>query len=201
MKRLVLVLAMALMLMPANFTIAQDRRPGRELAGSSAGIRPKSKDKIRHGIMRIDMRRCPKGVERCDWVRPYRTVIKRNAYVNTGGALLLDLVAGAGGTAFNNANAYIGVGDSSTATTSGMTDLQAATNKVRIAMDATFPSRSGQVMTWRSTAGTSVANFSIQEMGLFNASSGGTMLSRIVQNLGTKASGTTWTFTYTITVP
>lgn len=72
-----------------------------------------------------------------------------NILVNTGIGLLEDLLIGAGGTAYNNANSSIGVGDSTTAAAT-QTDLQAATNKFRKAMDATFPSRAGQVLTFRS---------------------------------------------------
>jgi hypothetical protein len=133
--------------------------------------------------------------------KPFDVVEFLNAYVNAGGALFLNLLAAAGGTAFNNANAYIGVGDSSTATTAPMTDIQASTNKLRKAMDATFPSLSGQIMTWRSTFGSSDANFAWQEVALFNASTSGTMLSRGVSSLGTKASGTSWVMSYTITIP
>lgn len=126
----------------------------------------------------------------------------KNAYVNAGGALFLDLLMGAGGTAYNNANSYIGVGDSSTATTSGMTDLQAATNKLRKAMDATFPSRSGQVSTWKSTFGTSDANWQWNEVALFNASSAGTMLARgVVASPFTKTAAISVVQSYTITIP
>lgn len=147
-----------------------------------------------HGIFRVEKFREGES-------EPFEVLEFVNAYTNAGGAALLDLLIGAGGTAFNNANAYIGVGDSSTATTAGMTDLQAASNKLRVAMDATYPSRSGQVMTWKATFGSAQANFAWNEIGLFNASSAGTMLARTAQTLGTKASGTVWTATYTITVP
>lgn len=56
---------------------------------------------------------------------PYAVYEARNSIVNVGGVALLNLLIGAGGTAFNNANSWIGVGDSSAATTAGMTDLQA----------------------------------------------------------------------------
>jgi len=101
-----------------------------------------------------------------------------NLLTNAGGALMEDLLMGAGGTVFSNANSYIGVGDSTTAVSAAHTDLQAATNKLRVAMDATFPSRSGQQITWRSTYSTSQANWTWNEMAPFNASSGGTMFAR-----------------------
>jgi hypothetical protein len=152
-----------------------------------------------HGIFRVE--KFNVGEDGSLEEQPFEVLEFVNAYTNAGGAALLDLLIGAGGTAFNNANAYIGVGDSSTATTASMTDLQASTNKLRVAMDATYPSRSGQVMTWRSTFGSAQANFAWNEIALFNASSAGSMLARTAQALGTKASGTVWTATYTITVP
>jgi hypothetical protein len=82
-----------------------------------------------------------------------------------------------------------------------MTDLQAATNKLRKGMDATFPSRSSQVMTWKATFASSEANFAWNEAALFNAASNGTMLCRIAQSMGTKVAGSSWTLSYTITIP
>jgi hypothetical protein len=106
---------------------------------------------------------------------------------------------GAGVTAFNNANAHIGVGDSSTAFAVGQTDLVAATNKLRKAMDATYPSGGSNVITFRATFATGDANFAWNEWGIFNASSAGTMLQRKVESLGTKTSAQTWQFTTTLT--
>jgi len=104
------------------------------------------------------------------------------------------------GTAFNNASSYIGVGDSTTAFSAAHTDLQAATNKLRKAMDATYPQVATNVITFRSTFATSDANFAWQEWGVFNASSAGTMMNRKVESLGTKTSAQTWQFTVTITL-
>ena len=112
---------------------------------------------------------------------------------------LVSLAAGAGGTAFNNANAYIGVGDSTTAFSAAHTDLQAASNKMRKAMDATYPQVATNVLTFRSTFATGDANFAWQEWGVFNASSGGTMMNRKVESLGTKTSAQSWQITVTIT--
>lgn len=123
-----------------------------------------------------------------------------NILVNVGIQLLLDLLIGAGGTVFSNANAYIGIGDSNTAVAVGQTDLQAASNKIRKAMDATYPSRASQTMSWRCTFATSEGNFSIQEAAIFNASSAGTMLNRLLAALGTKTSATTLQVTCTLTI-
>lgn len=122
-----------------------------------------------------------------------------NLLVTAGLALLLDLLIGAGGTAFNNANARLGVGDSSTAAAVGQTDLQAATNKFRRVMEATFPSRAGGVVSFKSSFATGEANFAWNEWGIFNSALGATMLNRKVESMGTKSSGV-WTLEVTITI-
>ena len=103
-------------------------------------------------------------------------------------------------TPFDNANAYIGAGDSTTAFAATQADLQAATNKLRKAMDATYPQRSGNVLTFRSTFATGDANWAWQEWGIFNAASAGVMMSRKVESLGTKTSAQSWQMTATITI-
>jgi hypothetical protein len=107
----------------------------------------------------------------------------------------------AAATPFSNANSYIGVGDSSTAFSAAHTDLQAATNTLRKAMDATYPSGGSNVITFRSTFATGDANWAWQEWGIFNnpTNGSGTMLSRKVESLGTKTSTQTWQFTATLT--
>lgn len=103
-------------------------------------------------------------------------------------------------TAFNNANARIGAGDSSAAFATSQTDLQAATNKIRKGMEAGYPQRTNNVLTLRASFGTSEANFAWNEWGVFNAASGGVMMNRKVEALGTKASGATWMITVTLTL-
>jgi len=103
-------------------------------------------------------------------------------------------------TPVNNANAYLGVGDSSTAFVASQTDLQAATNKLRKPMEATYPQRSSNVLTFRSLFGTSDANYTWNEHGVFNASTAGVMWSRKVEALGTKTGTQSWLLTVTVTV-
>lgn len=119
---------------------------------------------------------------------------------NAGRDEMIDGITGGSVTTFDNTNSYIGVGDSSTAFSAAHTDLQAATNKLRKAQDATYPQRSTNVLTFRSTFGTGDANFAWNEWGVFNASSAGVMLTRKVESLGTKPSSQTWQFTATLTV-
>lgn len=102
-------------------------------------------------------------------------------------------------TLFNNANGRLGVGDSTTAFAASQTDLQAATNKLRKGMDATYPQRTGNVVTARATFGTAEANFAWEELAWFNAGSGGTMMARKVENKGTKTSAESWELTGTFT--
>jgi hypothetical protein len=118
---------------------------------------------------------------------------------NSGRNLIATMVVGGAYTAFNAANAFLGVGDSSTAFVASQTDLQAASNKLRKAMDATYPTQSTNILTFQATYGSSEANFAWNEWGVFNASSSGTMLNRKVESLGTKSTGS-WTLTVSLTV-
>lgn len=121
------------------------------------------------------------------------------ALTNAGRDHIAQTLIGEAVTAFNNANARIGVGNSTTAFAKTQTDLIGASN-FRQTMDATFPSRSTNILTFRATYGTTEANFAWEEWGVFNAGSGGTMLNRKVESLGTKPSTQTWQFTVDITV-
>lgn len=124
-----------------------------------------------------------------------------NMLVNVGINLIWTLVAGGTGTPFNNANAHIGVGDSSVAENANQTDLQAADNKLRKGMVTGYPVfGSAQKIVFRSEFTENEANFDWREWGVFNAATGGTMLNRKVANSGTKASGSIWVFTVEITL-
>lgn len=111
------------------------------------------------------------------------------------------VTGGASYTAFNNANAALGVGNGTTAFSSAHTDLQGA-SKFRKAMDATYPSRAANVITWRSTFATGEANFAWEERGVFNTATlgSGQMLSRKVATILTKTSAVSVQLTSTDTV-
>jgi hypothetical protein len=72
-------------------------------------------------------------------------------------------------------------------------------SKTRKGMDSGYPSGSSNVLTYQATYGTSEANHAWDEWGLFNAASGGTMLGRKVDALGTKTNTQSWTFQVTAT--
>lgn len=110
------------------------------------------------------------------------------------------IVADGPPTAFNNANAYIAVGDSDDAFDATDTDLQASSNKLRRGMEVGYPQRSDNVLTFRALFATSDANFDWEEWGLANHSSAGVLLNRKVESLGTKANTQSWLITTEITV-
>lgn len=123
-----------------------------------------------------------------------------NLLLNEGIAEMWDLVIAAGSpTAYNNANAQIGVGDSSTAEANTQTDLQAATNKLFKGMNATYPQRSNQTVSWQSDFTTGEANWAWNEWSIRNGASADKNMNRKVQSLGTKSSGT-WTLTAQVTL-
>ena len=126
--------------------------------------------------------------------------IDGNLLLNAGVTLLLNLLIGAGGTAYNNANAYIGVGESTTAAAATQTGLQGSTTTFK-AMDSGYPSATNQTVTFRATFGSADANIAWNEFTIVNASSdSGTNLNRKVESHGTKASGDSWVISATITV-
>jgi hypothetical protein len=110
--------------------------------------------------------------------------------------------------AWGNTNAFLGVGDSSTAEAATQTELQAATNRFYKAMNATFPSRSSQTVTFQSDFTSAEANYVWAEWsvsaGATTASGAGfttgtTNLNRKVAALGTKSTGT-WTLSGQLTL-
>jgi len=116
-----------------------------------------------------------------------------NAMVDNGINALLLLLVGGGGTAYNNANARLGVGSSTTAWATGQTDLQ--TPITRVAMKATYPTTGTKKQTFASDFTGSTGDGAWQEWGIFNSASANTgMLSRKVESFGTKSGGT-WTLT------
>lgn len=125
--------------------------------------------------------------------------IGENILLNAGINRLQNLLCGAGGAAYNNANARIGVGDSSTAAVATQTGLQAASNKTYVGMDVSFPtSGSSQQSVFRATFNGSSANYSWQEFVVDESTP--VTLNRLVSNQGTKISGQTWQPSLTLTI-
>lgn len=122
------------------------------------------------------------------------------AITTAGATLLAGALIGGSFTPFNNANAFIGIGDSTTAFSAAQTDLQAAANKYRQGMDAGFPTIASNVITFQTTVPNANADFNWQEIGIFNASSGGTMFNRFLSAIGTKPNTQSWQLSVSVTV-
>lgn len=118
---------------------------------------------------------------------------------NAWRVLVAQMNVGESYTPYNNSNAYIGVGDGTTPFDPSQTDLQ-GTNKARKGMESGYPQRSGNVLTFASVFGPGEATFNWQEYGVFNASTGGTMFVRDLQNIGSKPSNATWRAVVTVTI-
>lgn len=145
---------------------------------------------------------------------PYEVIEREGNLLMYGGvsclwqALIGNGTASAGQslTYFDNSNAYLGVGDSSSAEAATQTDLQASSNKTRQGMEAGYPAHTdgatsgAATITFRAVFDTATANFAWNEWGIFNGSSGGRMLNRKVAALGTKTSASSWTLTVTLTL-
>lgn len=125
-----------------------------------------------------------------------------NLLLNEGINELLTLACGTGATKFDNANAYIGVGDSNTAAAASQTGLQASTNKTYKAMDTSYPTYgTNQKVTFKSTFGSSDANHAWEEFTVANGNSDSAKnLNRKVSRQGTKSAGQTWELTLEITL-
>lgn len=134
---------------------------------------------------------------------PAITEFRGNVLLNEGINELWTIVcSAASGTKFDNSNAYLGVGDSATAEAASQTGLQAATNKLYKAMDGGYPTfGTSQLATWRSTFGSSEANFAWEEFTVANGNSDAAVnLNRKTSSQGTKISGQVWELSLQITL-
>lgn len=145
-------------------------------------------------------------------VAPYETLVREGNLLTTAGlGRITSLIIAGGGQGATNTSARIGVGNSSTAAAVGQTDLQASagsSNRWFQVMDATFPTASGGLLTFKATFGTADGNFAWNEWGIdigtptvtASATVNALLLNRAVQSLGTKTAAGTWVATATITL-
>lgn len=109
--------------------------------------------------------------------------------LNLARNIIADKVTGGSSyTAFNNANARLGVGNSATAFSAAHTGLQGGSTDFA-AMNPSFPARTANVVEYEATFATGDANFAWQEVTVDN---GTETLSRHVESLGTKTSAASW---------
>lgn len=132
--------------------------------------------------------------------RPFKTSeIEGNLLLNEGIARLLSLLVGGGGTAFDAANARIGVGDDATAEDAAQTGLLAVTNQAYVGMETGYPAIAGQMVTFRAVFDGATGNFAWNEFTVDNGATAAENLNRKVSAQGTKAAGQTWTVDLQIT--
>lgn len=125
----------------------------------------------------------------------------QNAVLTEGKAAVANLLIGAAETAFNNANAYIGVGDDTTAFSAAHTGLQASTNKAYVGMESGYPQYSAGAITFQAVFDGDTANFSWQEFTVASGNSDAAVnLNRAVSDQGTKVSGQIYTINLILTI-
>lgn len=126
---------------------------------------------------------------------------EKNLGLNEGLNVIASLICGGAGTPYDSANAYIGVGDSSTAAAASQTGLQAPTNKAYAGMEAGYPTfGTNQQIVWRASFADGEAQFAWNEFTIENANLGlGAPLLRKVESKGTKTAGEIWELTVTVT--
>ena len=136
-----------------------------------------------------------------------------NLLTTAGLTRLVSLLNGAGGQALTNTATRIGTGNGGGSAAVGDTALSAsagAANQWWQIMDATFPSASGAVLTAKSTFGTADGNYVWAEWAIdvgtptvsssaVVSATGPMMNHKTAAALGTKASGSIWAFTVTVT--
>lgn len=152
-------------------------------------------------------------------VKPYAVDEVEGNLLTYGGADVLwaglignvTATSGLAYTKFDNGNAAIGVGNSTTAAVATQTALQAnSSRRFHKGMDATYPTHTtgtaastSSKVVFKATFSTAQANWAWQEWCLRNStlsSGAGRMLNRRVQSLGTKSSAATWSMQVTLSL-
>lgn len=122
---------------------------------------------------------------------------KGNLLVNAGIVVMLNLLARNTGTAFTTGvNAHLAAGSDATAAAAGDTDLGTILGVREVATAVV----AAQTVTFQATFAAGQATGVWEEVGAFNALAGVTMLNHLVSSLGTKAAGSAWVLTLTITI-
>jgi hypothetical protein len=123
-----------------------------------------------------------------------------NKLLDEGVNEMWKLIAGLGGTPFNTANSYIGVGDGTAAASGEQTGLLGA-NKLYKAVDPTYPQINAQTITYRATYGSGEAAFAFQEFTIANGDSDSAInLCRKVDDHSSKPLNDTWVISCSITL-
>lgn len=125
----------------------------------------------------------------------------QNVILDSGANEMLKLIAGTGGTAFSNENAYIYVGTDNTPENAAQVGVLATGSNVAYApMDSGYPAVSGRSLVYRATFDDATANFAWNEASISNGTGGNAVfMNRKVAQMGTKATGT-WVLQITVQV-
>lgn len=118
--------------------------------------------------------------------------IQGNLLLREGVKAIFDLLVGNTETAFSEANARIGVGDSTTAAADTQTGLLGSNTAFK-GMDTSYPivgALADKKVTFRASFGASEGNFAWEEWTVDNGSSANKNLNRKVEALGQKSGGT-----------
>lgn len=140
------------------------------------------------------------GLEPYDVVESTPDAIKINCLLNEGITVLINLLCGLSSPQdYDNAAAYLGVGDDATAPSASQTGLSGS-SKFYSAMNVGYPQISGQDAVWQADFEDGEAEWAWLEETVCNGSSdSGDNLCRQNTSLGTKPAGQTWRLTATIT--
>lgn len=139
------------------------------------------------------------------YVKPYEELYNEGNLLTTAGLdRITKRITGVTATALDATNSRLGVGDSSTAAAVGDTSLTGTTNSYFRLPDATYPTQSNGVLTWKASFADTEANFAWNCWGVDGGIANGQaatapLVNRKVQSMGTKSSGT-WALTVTITL-
>jgi hypothetical protein len=134
---------------------------------------------------------------------PAESVIKGNKLLNGGIAAIEEEICGISAPVkWDAGNAYIGVGDNSTAANETQTGLLAANaNQAYSNMASTYPSRANTTLTWQAAFNGTLGNFSWQEFTVTNKNNNtGNSINRVANNQGTKVNGQVWTVSLQLTL-
>lgn len=116
----------------------------------------------------------------------------KNLVVTSGRNLIASRLAGNASSAIT----HMAVGSGSTAPAAGQTALVTELGRVAISSGTA----SANVVTYVASFGPGVGTGNINECGLFNAASGGTMLARSTSVIATKGASDTLALTWTVTI-
>lgn len=133
--------------------------------------------------------------------KPFEVVsFPGNLLLNEGINELWTLVCSSSGVKYDNTNAQLGVGDSSTAESATQTGLLGG-NQTWKGMDTGYPTYgTNQKAVWRATFDTAEGNYSWNEFSVRNGAAADKNLNRKVSAQGTKVAGQIWELTLEVSL-